>query len=369
MKIVSAEITGIKLPYSSVFSISKYTFYDYCGYILKLFSDDGLIGFGESVQLLTPWYSAETFKTAKTVLLEHILPSFIGKQYNDEHELLQSLEWIQGQHQAKAAVECAICDIAAQQKNMPLYKYLGGTSAVVKSGVSIGLQPQDELIRTIQRYLDGGYTRIKVKIAPGKDIDVIESVRKNFPNISLMADCNAAYTKKEFDLLKRLDDYELLMLEQPLANGDLIEHSELQSMMKTPICLDESVHTMADAVLAVELNSCKIINIKPPRVGGPLHVANMLKMLKRENVGAWIGGMMETGVGRLMNMACATLPGITLPGDMRPPLDYLKNDIVTNKFNAVNGELTLSENIGLGANVDEEFLRSVAVFNSKFGTI
>ncbi len=366
MKIINAQIIGIKLPYKTSFKVSKHTFYDYYGYIVRLTNEDGTTGVGECVQLETPWYSDETFATARIVLEDYIIPSILNIQCDNEIELLSKLEWIQGQYQAKAGIETAICDIASKLKGMPLYKYLGGENTKVKTGVSIGIQEESKLLNTVGQYLQQGYERIKVKIAPGNDVDVIESILNKYPDISLMVDCNAAYTKKDFDLLKQLDNYNLLMLEQPLGNGDLLEHAQLQSLIKTPICLDESVHNMADATLAKQLNACKIINVKPPRVGGPLHVAQMVKMLGGAGIGAWVGGMMETGIGRMMNIACATLGGITHPGDIRPPLDYLVDDIVTNKFEVINTILIPSSQSGLGVIIDEEKLEKATVYKKMF---
>lgn len=361
MKIVQAELFGITIPLKKPFAVSKYTFTNYFGYILRLTDEDGVTGVGESLQLETPWYSAESFEPAGIVLRKYLLPSVMHQPYGNEQELLASMDWVQGNYQAKAAIETAVCDMMAKREKKPLYRYLGGESPLVEGGVSIGLSSDSELLAQIRESLDEGYQRIKVKIAPGHDESVLDVVRGAFPDISLMADANAAYTTDDFDHLAGLDRYRLIMIEQPLGNGDFVDHAALCRRMKTPICLDESVHNMHDAVIAAETQACSIVNIKPPRVGGPLHVQKMLAYLKSKGIGAWIGGMMETGVGRLMNMACATLENIQYAGDIHPPADYLSFDITAYAFSQKNGYLSLPETPGLGAEVDWDTVHDIAI--------
>lgn len=361
MKIVKAELFGITLPLKKPFSVSKYTFTNYFGYILRLTDEDGQTGIGESLQLETPWYSAESFAPAGIVIERYLLPSVLHTEFTDERELLSRMDWVQGNYQAKAAIETAVCDLAAKRAGLPLYRYLGGKRNTVEGGVSLGLAEDAELNRAIGTYLGEGYRRIKVKIAPSHDESVLDAVRCAYPNIILMADANAAYKRQDFDLLTGLDRYRLIMIEQPLGNGDFIDHAELSVRMKTPVCLDESVHNMGDAKIAAKLNACAIVNIKPPRVGGPLHVKDMLDFLKEQGIGAWIGGMMETGIGRLMNMACATLDNICYAGDIHPPLDYLSCDVVQNDFCQRDGYLALPQTPGLGAMVDWDLVERIAL--------
>lgn len=361
MKIVQAELYGITIPLKKPFAISKYTFTHYFGYILRLTDEDGVSGVGESLQLESPWYSAESFEPAGIVLTRYLLPSILNQPCADHEELLHRMDWVQMNYQAKAAIETAVCDIMAKRANMPLYRYLGGENPLVEGGVSIGLSEDSALLEQIGAALSEGYKRIKVKIAPGHDEAVLDVVRGTYPKIALMADANAAYTVSDFDHLCGLDRYGMIMIEQPLGNGDFIDHAALRKRMKTPICLDESVHSMNDAIIAAETRACSIINIKPPRVGGPLHVKKMLGFLQQRQIGAWIGGMMESGIGRLMNMACATLENIRYAGDIHPPQDYLDFDLVDYPFKQKNGYLSLPQAPGFGAEVDWDTVKSIAI--------
>lgn len=361
MKLDRVQMKTIRIPLREPFHISKYTFESCVGHIVKLTSEDGIVGFGESVQLETPWYSAETLKTSSIILRELLLPALLGNEAAKADGLMEELAYIQGNQQSLAAIDTALLDIDSQKAGVPLWRYIGGSNSRVPVGTSIGILPKDQLFQKIDEYLASGFRRIKVKIMPGNDINVVEIIRAKYPDIDLTVDANAAYTLKDKDVFLALDEYRLSMIEQPFGNGDLIEHAELQQMMQTPICLDESVHDMSEIQAAVALDACRIINLKPPRVGGPSNVLKMLRFIEKRNVGAWIGGMLETGIGRMLNLTCASLDGICYPSDLRPPLDYLQEDITATSFDMADGYMLLSDTPGLGVEPDPNRLEFYTV--------
>ncbi len=361
MKLERVQMKTIRVPLREPFHISKYTFESCVGHIVKLTSEDGVVGYGESVQLETPWYSAETLKTSSIILQELMLSALLDSEAATADRLMDELAYIQGNQQSLAAIDTALLDIDSQKAGVPLWRYIGGNSSKVAVGTSIGLLPESQLFQKIDEYLANGFRRIKVKIMPGSDIRVVEAIRRNYPDIDLTVDANAAYTIQQKDVFLALDEYQLSMIEQPFGNGDLIEHAELQQMISTPICLDESVHDMSQIQAAVALGACRIINLKPPRVGGPSNVLKMLQFIKRRNVGAWIGGMLETGIGRMLNLTCASLDGICYPSDLRPPLDYLQADITDASFDMADGYMTLSDTPGLGVQPDPDRLEFYTV--------
>lgn len=356
MKLQRVKMKTIRIPLREPFHISKYTFENCVGHIIILTGEDGTVGYGESVQLETPWYSAETLKTSSIILRELMLPAVLSGEADTASGLMKDLAYIQGNQQSLSAIDTALLDIDAKRAGLPLWKFIGGVNDRVSVGTSIGLLPERELFGKIEEYLSNGFRRIKVKIMPGNDIRIVEAIRNRFPGIDLTVDANAAYSIKDKDVFLALDAFGLSMIEQPFGNGDLIEHAELQRMMKTPLCLDESVHDISQIQAAVALEACRIINLKPPRVGGPSSVAEMLRFLRKRQVGAWIGGMLETGVGRMLNLTCATLDGICYPSDLRPPLDYLFEDITDAPFVMQDGYMRLSQTPGLGVQPNPEKL-------------
>jgi len=346
----------VRCPLREPFSISTHVFRETVGIIIKLTADDGTIGWGEATQLDTPWFTHESLDSGYLMMRDQFLPAIHRVEVASIEDLRATFRWVQGNNQSLGGIDCALADISAQQAGLPLYRYLGGSTNRVAVGTSLGIKPEAELYRSIEKSMDEGYRRIKIKIKPDNDAEMIAGVRLRFPGMGIMVDANAAYTLDDLPMFRKLDELGLLMIEQPLSNGDLVDHAALQKKLITPLCLDESVRNIDDARNAAALGSARIINIKPPRVGGPGRVVEMLAFLRQARLGAWIGGMMETGVGRLLNAACGTLPGINYPGDLRPPLDYLEEDIVENRFDIIEGDLVLDESPGLGAVVNEERL-------------
>ncbi len=290
---------------------------------------DGTTGWGECVAGETPSYSPETTGTAWHILRDFLWPLLKGKEFGSASEVWGMMEWVRGHNMAKAALESAIWDAEAKQKNVPLAQLLGGTRAEIASGVSIGIKVSlEELVRAVQVELEAGYQRIKIKIKPGIDVEPVRRLRKEFPNIKLMVDANSAYRAEDLPLLKKLEEFYLMMIEQPLGWDDLYGHVELQKRLATPICLDECIHTEEQAKAAIELGACRIINIKMGRVGGHTVAKRVHDLCQASGMPVWCGGMLESGIGRAHNIALSTLPNFTLPGDVTASKRYWTEDII-----------------------------------------
>jgi len=290
---------------------------------------DASTGWGECVAGETPTYSPETTETAWYVLRDFIWPLLKGKEFGSAANVWEMLERVRGHNMAKAALESAIWDAEAKQKGVPLWKMLGGERKEIASGVSVGIKASlEELVRAVQVELEAGYQRIKIKIKPGKDIEPVQRLRKEFPNIKLMVDANSAYRAQDWPLLKELEGFYLMMIEQPLGWDDLYGHVELQKKLETPICLDECIHTEEQARAAIELGACRIINIKMGRVGGHTVARRIHDLCRANGVPVWCGGMLETGIGRAHNIALSTLPNFTLPGDVGASKRYWAEDMI-----------------------------------------
>jgi O-succinylbenzoate synthase len=290
---------------------------------------DGLTGWGEVTCGEEPFYSPETPETAWHILRDFLVPWTLGKEWTAPSTLVPCFRPIRGHNMAKAALENALWDIEAQQKNLPLSKLVGGTLAEIPCGVSIGIQNSvEELLEKIAGEVAAGYQRIKVKVKPGWDIEVLDRIRTRFPRLPLMADANCAYSLADTAHLKEFDRFYLMMVEQPLGWNDLIDHARLQREISTPICLDESIHNADDARQAIEIGACKIINIKLGRVGGFTAARRVHDICRARNIPVWCGGMLESGIGRAHNIAMSTLPGFTLPGDVSASKRYWAEDII-----------------------------------------
>ena len=290
---------------------------------------DGLSGWGEVTAGEDPGFSPETTETAWHIIRDHIAPLLLGKILATAAEVPARLARIRGHEMAKAGVENALWDIEAQQKNQPLWKLLGGVHEEIACGVSIGIQKSlDALLAKIEIELAAGYQRIKIKIKPGWDVEVARTVRQRFPGIKLMVDANSAYRLEDAPHLKRLDDFYLMMIEQPLAWDEIYEHARLQAQLQTPICLDEPIHNARHARAAIELRACRIINIKLGRVGGHSEARHVHDVCRDAGIPVWCGGMLESGVGRVHNVAMSTLPNFSLPGDVSASRRYWDEDII-----------------------------------------
>lgn len=297
--------------------------------IVQAIDNSGAAGYGECVAMEAPLFSEETIDTAWIIIAKHIAP-LLGSQGLQADNVFQTLSPIRGNQMAKGAVEAALWDLESRRLGLPLWKHLGGTQTEIACGVSIGIQPStDELLEIIARELASGYQRIKIKIKPGQDLKLVQAVRSQYKDIVLSVDANAAYSlDRDAALMKELDSYNLLMIEQPLAPGDLVDHARLQQQLSTPLCLDESIASVTDARHALELGSCRIINIKLGRVGGFSQAREIQALALGQKVPVWCGGMLETGIGRAHNIAMSSLPGFTLPGDVSASQRYWSEDII-----------------------------------------
>jgi O-succinylbenzoate synthase len=290
---------------------------------------DGVVGWGECVAGETPSYSPETADTAWHILRDHLWPLLKGKQFAAASDVWDLVASVRGHNMAKGGLEAAVWDAEAKQRNISLAKLIGGVREEIASGVSVGIKASpEELVQTVKAELEAGYQRIKIKIKPGCDLEPVRRLRKEFPSIKLMVDANSAYTLADEQLLKKLDEFYLMMIEQPLGWDDLYAHVELQNKLLTPICLDECVHTREQADAAIRLGACRIINIKLGRVGGFTSARRIHDLCQQNEVPVWCGGMLESGIGRAHNIALATLPNFTLPGDVTASKRYWSADII-----------------------------------------
>lgn len=311
---------------------------------------DGVTGVSECVADETPSYSYETVKTALHAIEDFIAPAAFGPEYDHPDDVLPSLRHIRGHNMAKAAVEMGVWEAYARRLGRPLSRALGGTRTEIASGVSIGIQESvEELFEKIETELAAGYRRIKMKIKPGWDVDVVRRVRERFPDTPLMVDANSAYTLDDVGVFEAMDELDLMMIEQPLDHEDMWDHAKLQKRIETPICLDESVHSAADARRAIEMGACRIINIKAGRVGGLSSARDIQKVAGERGVPVWCGGMLESGVGRAHNVHLSTLENFTLPGDVADSKRYFVEEIVEPPVTVrPDGTIAVPEGPGIG---------------------
>lgn len=363
MRITRVELTHIRLPLLVPFETSLGRTTEREIILVRLEDGEGAEGWGECVAEERPLYSEEWTETAWPAL-EQILAPMIVRGHVDSPESVRSLfAPIRGNRMAKAAIESAAWDLAARRQSVPLWQLLGGTRREIACGVSIGLKESNEdLLRVIEREVTAGYQRIKIKIKPGRDLDLVEAVRNRYPNLPLMADANSAYTLDDLPVLKQLDDYDLMMIEQPLAHDDIADHARLQEEIGTPICLDESIRSAADARHAIELGACRIINIKMGRVGGHAEARSIETFARTRNVAVWCGGMLEAGIGRAHNIALSTLAGFTLPGDVSASTRYWDEDIIEPAVTvSATGTIVPPSGPGIGFGVKRERIAKLAV--------
>src|SRR5215475_12620148 len=324
---------------------------------------DASTGWGECVAGENPSYSPETVETAWHVLTNFLWPLMRGRDFKSAADVWDMLEWVRGHNMAKASLEAAIWDAEAKQKSIPLWKLLGGERKEIASGVSVGIKATlEELVRAVKVELEAGYQRIKIKIKPGKDIQQVQLLRKEFPNLKLMVDANSAYRSVDFPLLKELEKFYLMMIEQPLGWDDLYGHVALQKQLQTPICLDECIHTEEHAKAAIELGACRIVNIKMGRVGGHLVAKRIHDLSEKNGVPVWCGGMLESGIGRAHNIALSTLANFTLPGDVTASKRYWTEDIIEPEVTVSSrGTIEVPNGPGIGYEPQIELIEKLTV--------
>ncbi len=367
MRIEQVEIRYVRLPLKRHFETSFRRTQERHTILVTVWAD-GVEGWGESPVEDGPWFSAETVETAWHVLRDFLIPMMLGQEIERAADAFARMARVRGHPMAKTGLEEALWDVEARQKGLPLARLLGGVRERILSGVSVGIQDTlPELLEQVEGYLAQGYRRVKVKIKPGWDVDVVRELRRRWPTVPLMVDANSAYTLADTNRLAALDEWGLLMIEQPLAHDDLYEHSLLQRRLRTPICLDESIPTPAHARAALELGSCSIINIKPGRVGGLAQARRIHDLCQERRVPVWCGGLLETGVGRAHNVAIASLPNYILPGDISASDRYYERDVVIPPFRLnPDGTIDVPQGPGIGVEIDRDFLETVTVRRERF---
>ena len=361
MKIEKVSLYPLKMPLVAHFETSFGRIYDRECVLVRIESE-GSVGWGECVADGDPGYSYETTGTVMHILKDFLLPLIIGKDIQDAADYQRRIAPIRGHHFAKAGVEMALWDLLGQKENKSLKELFGGIRDRVEVGVSVGLQDTtEELVKRVDEFIANGYKRIKIKIKPGRDISEATAVRKAYPNIKLQVDANSAYTLDDANILLPLDDMNLLLIEQPLFEDDIWDHRLLQKQIKTAVCLDESVISPRHARYAIEMEACRIINIKPGRVGGLSQGIEIEQMCHKIGMPVWCGGSLETGIGRATNLAIATRPGFTLPGDISASDRYYKQDVTFERF-ALNSDSTITVPTapGIGVTVDEKAVKKFA---------
>ncbi|HUC52643.1 MAG TPA: o-succinylbenzoate synthase [Candidatus Cybelea sp.] len=313
-------------------------------------SVDGVMGWAECVAGESPYYSPETADTAWLILRDFLWPMVKGKDFGSAGEVWELLRRVRGHNMAKAALEAAVWDAEAKQKGMALRKLIGGVREEIACGVSIGIKKSlEELAAAVQKELAAGYQRIKIKIKPGYDLDPVRRLRQDFPRVKLMVDANSAYNLDDWPLLKQLEGFYLMMIEQPLGWDDIYSHVELQKKLDTPICLDECIHTEEHARAAIELGAAKIINIKLGRVGGYTVARRIHDLCQQHGIPVWCGGMLESGIGRAHNIALSTLANFSLPGDVTASKRYWEEDIIVPEVTvSPQGTIRVPSGAGIG---------------------
>ncbi|MFN2747507.1 o-succinylbenzoate synthase [Bacillus sp. z60-18] len=325
--------------------------------IIEAEDESGVTGWGEVSAFSSPWYTEETTETCYHMLKSFFIPVVLRESFSHPSEVPESLRGFKGNRMAKAGLEAACWDIYAKKKGVSLSEALGGVKAEVAAGVVVGLAPLEDMLQEMAQYVKEGYQRIKLKIQPGQDVELLKEIRKHFPRVPLMADANSSYHLKDISRIKELDQFKLMMIEQPLADDDIVDHRHLQKHIKTSVCLDESIRSADDARKAIELGSCKIINIKPSRVGGLTEALKIHDLCKEHHMPVWCGGMFETGISRAHNIALSSLPQFLIPGDISSSSRYWEEDIVKPEIEIDNGWIKVPKRPGMGFEVDENVLR------------
>jgi len=358
----AVELRHLRMQLRSPFETSFGVEHERDCIIVRLESE-GIQGWGECAASYFPGYSYETIGTAWHVLSEFFIPAILGQQISSIQDFVALIASFKGHHIARAGLEMALWDLIGKSEQKSLAQLLGGQRSSVRVGVSVGIQPDEEsLIRTVEEYLQAGYQRVKLKIKPGRDLNVLRAVRRTFPDLKLQVDANSAYSLRDQPVFVAMDPLALLLIEQPLAEDDLIDHGVLQKSLKTPLCLDESIISARHARQAIEIDACRVINIKSGRVGGLAEALRIHDLCYESGLPVWCGGMLETGIGRAANLALASLPGFTMPGDISASDRYYAEDIAEPRFQ-LNSDSTINvpDEPGLGVRVVVDALDKVTL--------
>jgi O-succinylbenzoate synthase len=357
MKVERLELVHLRMPLVHFFETSFGRFYEQEMLIVRAESG-GAVGYGEVPAWSTPSYSYETVQTAWHIIRDFLARKLRGQEIAAPGPISEIFSSVRGHNMAKAGIEMAVLDLMARAAGKSMSQVLGGDRAEIPTGVSIGVEDRvEDLLGRVERAIERGYQRIKVKIKPGWDVNVLAEIRRRFPVFPLMADANGAYRLSDTDHLKRLDEFNLMMIEQPLDVDDYVDHARLQAQIRTPVCLDESIRSFDDARRALDLGACRVINLKPARVGGLFNAKMIHNLARAKGVPVWCGGLLETGVGRAHNVALATLPNFTLPGDIGASDRYYREDVVDPPVMVTSrGTILVPQGPGIGYNVVESRL-------------
>ncbi|MGJ7912927.1 o-succinylbenzoate synthase [Neobacillus sp. LXY-1] len=366
MNIAKIELSVIEIPLKSPFVTHLGIVKNREGIIVKITDQDGHVGLGEGVAFSTPWYTEETVKTSMHMLEDVLIPLLLENPVQHPEQVSSLFQSVRRNQMAKAGVEMALWDLFAKQQQMSLSKLLGGTREKIASGVVVATDSLTNARRQIDNYLAEGYQRIKLKISPGQDYTFLAEIRKHYPDLPIIADANSSYSLGDLDRLKALDEFHLLMIEQPLAHDDLIDHAILQKEIKTPICLDESIVSFEDARKAIEMGSCGVINIKAGRVGGLLEAKRIHDYCLEREIPVWCGGMIEFGVSRAHNIALASLEGFTIPGDISASSRFWEEDIIAPEVTVENGYIAVPDKPGIGYTLNEKRLQQCLLGKKEF---
>lgn len=368
MIITSLELREIRLPLVHFFETSFSRTYERRILLLRLIDTDGAEGWGECTVGENPFYSEEWTESVWQVVKSYLAPMTLGVEFENAASFLDLMKPVRGNRMAKAALETAVWEMEARRANLPLWKHLGGVQTEIPCGVSIGIQDTyEQLVDKIEQELAAGYQRIKIKIKPGWDARIVERVRARFPTIQLMVDANSAYTLFDAALFRALDEFRLMMIEQPLAHDDMSDHAELQAQIQTPVCLDESIHSSDDARKAIAMRACRIVNVKLGRVGGHAEARRTEQVCRERGAPVWCGGMLESGIGRAHNIALSTIEGFTLPGDVSASSRYWSEDIIEPAVTVTpRGTIIPPEGAGIGYEINLKRIESLTVRQENF---
>lgn len=362
MKIDAITLRELEMPLVQFFETSFGRIYTRRIFLLSVHAD-GITGWAECVAGENPYYSSEWIESAWPTIKHFLAPAILGRTLASAQDSVPLMAKVRSHRMAKAAIENAIWHAEALQKQQPLWKLLGGSLREIPCGVSIGIQDSiEQLLDKIQTELAAGYRRIKVKVKPGWDLDVLQRIRSRWPEIVLSCDANSAYTLDQLDHLQKFDQFNLLMIEQPLWDDDIYNHAQLQSKLRTAICLDESIHHSRDAAHAIETGACRIINIKVGRVGGFTEARKVHDVCASHNVPVWCGGMLESGIGRAHNIALSTLPNFSLPGDVSASKRYWKDDVIDPEVEVTpQGSIVIRDLPGIGYHVRADLIEKLTL--------
>jgi len=366
LKIKEISIHHVKMKLKSPFQSSIETVNERESLIIEMKDADGVIGWGEVVAFSSPWYTEETIQTAFHMLKDFLIPIVFKTNINHPKDIQPYFQRLKRNHMAKAGLDLALWDLYAKRKEKSLSKVLGGKRQEIEAGVVVSIESIPKMIEKIEAYAIEGYRRFKVKISPKMDHQILREIRKHFPNLPLMADANSAYTLHDIKHIQSFDQYQLMMIEQPLGADDLVDHAKLQNVIQTPICLDESIHSLHDVQSAIQLNSCKIINVKAGRVGGLTVAKDIHDICEKKQIPIWCGGMIETGISRAHNIALASLPNFSIPGDISASSRYWEEDLIEPEVTINNGIIKVPDKPGIGIKVSRKNLEKYCLHEEKF---